>query len=196
MDEHTLSYYNTNASSFAENTKTVLMTETWNYFTELIPQNGLILDFGCGAGRDTKFFLEKGYAVEAFDGSEVLCKIASVFTGIQVKQMLFCDFAEKNKYDGIWACSSILHISKQKLSYVIKKIEKALKRNGIFYISFKYGTFEGEREGRYFTDFTEETFECFMQDISNLEIIKMWVSSDVRPKREHEKWLNVLLKKK
>lgn len=196
MDEQTLSYYNKNASSFVENTKNVLMSDAWNYFTELLPKTSLVLDFGCGAGRDTKFFLEHGYRVEALDGSESLCNIASAFTGIHVEKMFFCDFKAENKYDGIWACSSLLHVSKKELPSIIKKIEKALKQEGIFYTSFKYGAFEGMRNGRYFTDMTEESFKCLIQDIPHLEITKMWISSDVRPKREHEKWLNVLLKKK
>lgn len=196
MDEQTLSYYNKNASSFVENTKNVLMSDAWNYFTELLPKTSLVLDFGCGAGRDTKFFLEHGYRVEALDGSDSLCNIASAFTGIHVEKMFFCDFKAENKYDGIWACSSLLHVSKKELPSIIKTIEKALKQEGIFYTSFKYGTFEGMRNSRYFTDMTEESFKCLIRDIPHLEITKIWISSDVRPKREHEKWLNVLLKKK
>ena len=49
------------------------------------------------------FFLEQGYAVEAIDGSDDLCKYASEYTGITVKRMLFQELDEKNKYDGIWA---------------------------------------------------------------------------------------------
>ncbi len=47
------------------------------------------MDCGCGSGRDTKYFLEKGYEVTAIDGSEELCKKASVYTGIEVRHMLF-----------------------------------------------------------------------------------------------------------
>ena len=73
----TLSYYNTNTSSFVESTQSVKMTEAWNRFTSKLEPSSLILDFGCGSGRDTKYFLEHGFKVEAMDGSEELCKAAS-----------------------------------------------------------------------------------------------------------------------
>ena len=72
-----------------------------------MPIHADILDFGCGSGRDTKYFLEQGYNVDAVDGSKELCKLASEYTGIKVKHMLFRELAEVDRYDGIWACSSI-----------------------------------------------------------------------------------------
>ena len=79
------------------------------------------------------------------------------------KKLLFNELKEIEKYDGIWACSPILHLPKNELKVVFGKMIKALKREGIIYISFKYGDFEGERNGRYFTDFTEEKFNKFVK---------------------------------
>ena len=78
--------------------------------------------------------------------------------------MLFEDLDEKEIYDGIWACSSILHLPKTELTGVIGKMCAALKASGIIYTSFKYGEYEGERNGRYFTDFTIENFRKFIQN--------------------------------
>ena len=153
------------------------------------------MDFGCGSGRDTKCFLEHGFQVEAIDGSEELCRLAGEFTGIKVKHLLFQELAEKDKYDGIWACSSILHLPKQELIEVIQKMSLALKSKGIIYTSFKYGTFEGERNGRYFTDMTEDSFEEILQTTKELQIEEQWITSDVRPGRGNEKWLNLILRK-
>lgn len=154
-----------------------------------------ILDFGCGSGRDTKYFLDKGYRVEATDGSGELCRLAGDYTGIHVKQMLFEELDEDDKYHGIWACSSILHLGKSALKDVLTKMSAALKANGVIYTSFKYGVFEGERNGRYFTDFTLELFEQYIQDISELQIEEYWITDDVRPGRSEEKWLNLILRK-
>lgn len=192
----TISFYNTNTSSFVESTQSVQMTEAWNRFTSKIPASSLILDFGCGSGRDTKYFLEHGYQVEATDGSEELCKAAKEFTGIEIKNQLFTELSEVEKYDAVWACSSILHASSEDLVIIIKKIWTALRENGIFYTSFKYGDFEGERNGRYFTDFTEETFATLIRKSADFEIVETWITGDVRPGRENEKWLNVILHKK
>lgn len=192
---NTLNYYNTNAHSFVSSTRSVDFTQTQDRFLRLLPSAAAILDFGCGSGRDTKYFLDAGMQVDATDGSEELCRLASEYTGILVRQMLFEELDAKAQYDGIWACSSILHLSQESLKDVLKKMIAALKENGIIYTSFKYGTFEGERNGRFFTDFTEETFREFVADVDGIRIEEMWITGDVRPGRGDERWLNLILRK-
>lgn len=77
MIEKTLNYYNENAQSFASGTVSVEFTEVQDRFLKKLNLGAYILDFGCGAGRDTKYFLNQGYQVDAIDGSEQLCQIAS-----------------------------------------------------------------------------------------------------------------------
>ena len=192
----TLEYYNKNADNFAKTTINVDFYETQNRFSTLLPEHGYILDFGCGSGRDTKYFLEQGFYVDATDGSEEMCHIASNYTGIQVRRLLFEELDENKKYDGIWACASILHLPKKQLREVLKNMYAALKSEGWIYTSFKYGEFEGERNGRYFTDFTTDTFKDFIHDMHGLKIEEHWITGDVRPGRGEEKWLNLLLQKK
>lgn len=194
MDK-TLVYYNQNAEMFTQNTINVDFKLIQENFLRMLPACSDILDFGCGSGRDTKYFLSQGHSVMATDGSEELCKLAGKYTGIPVKQMLFQDLDEKDTYDAIWACSSILHLPYRELKPVLKKMAQALKENGIAYTSFKYGTFEGERNGRYFTDMTEEKFENLLQEIEVFHIEEQWVTSDARPDRGDEKWLNLILRK-
>lgn len=191
----TLDFYNQNAQSFALGTVSVDFHETQDRFLKLLDKGSLVLDFGCGSGRDTKYFLEHSMHVEATDGSEELCRIASDYAGIPVKQMLFQELKETEKYDGIWACSSILHLPKQELKAVLVKMADALKEQGIIYTSFKYGDFEGERNGRYFTDFTEDTFRDFVADITEIQIEEVWITGDVRQGRNEEKWLNLIMRK-
>ena len=192
----TLTYYNQNALSFVEGTKDVDFKSIQDKFISRLPQGATILDFGCGSGRDTKYFLEQGFQVTATDGSEELCKMAGEYTGIPVKQMLFLELDEVDIYDGIWACSSILHCSYEDLVVVMQKICRALKNNGVLYTSFKYGTFSGDRNGRYFTDLTEESFKELLTNTPELAIEDLTTTTDVRPGREEERWLNVILRKK
>ena len=192
---NTINYYNQNAENFIANTQNADMHPTQERFLRLLDAGTSILDFGCGSGRDTKYFLEKGYQVTATDGSAELCRLASEFTGIKVKEMLFQELDAINQYDGIWACSSILHLPKKELLPVIWKMCEALKDNGIIYTFFKYGDFEGERNGRYFTDFTEKTFQEVIEKVPKLTIEEHWITSDIRPGRGEEKWLNLILRK-
>ena len=196
INNNTIHYYNNHAASFYENTVNVEFTTMQDKFLSKLKKGSCILDFGCGSGRDTKYFLEQGYVVDAIDGSEELCKLAREYTGIEVKKMFFQELSKADKYDGIWACSSILHLSMDELADVMRKMEAALKRNGIIYTSFKYGNFSGERNGRFFTDMTEEAFAEFLSGIDNLEVEEQWITSDVRPGRGEEKWLNLILRKK
>jgi 2-polyprenyl-3-methyl-5-hydroxy-6-metoxy-1,4-benzoquinol methylase len=189
--EKTIEYYNQHAAAFTENTVGADMTTIRDAFLSKVEDGGLILDFGCGSGRDSKAFLEKGYQVEMLDGSEELCKAAEELTGHPVILNTFQDYVPSNQFDGIWACSSLLHLGKDELPGVIEKLTSALKPSGYFYLSFKNGTFSGERRGRYFTDLTEGEMRELISNIHDLKIDEMFLTGDVRPGRSNEKWLNV-----
>lgn len=195
MDKITLNYYNTHAKDFVQGTVAVDFHITQERFLAQLEKGASILDFGCGSGRDTKYFLERGYAVEATDGSAELCKLASEYTGIKVKQMLFSELDAVEKYDGIWACASILHLAWDELVDVLQKMVLAVKAGGVIYTSFKYGQFTGERNGRFFTDLDEEGLARLLKEVGGLEVKELWITGDVRPGRGEEKWLNVLLTK-
>lgn len=192
---NTIEYYDNNAKAFAGGTENIEFSEVDDRFLKNLSKGALILDLGCGAGRDTKYFLESGFQVDAVDGSEEMCRIASENTGIKVRHMLFQELDAEEKYDGIFACASLLHLMKNELTEMFMKIQKALKNEGIFYCSFKYGDFEGEKNGRYFTYLTEETLHDILKNVPGLTIIDDWISSDVRKGREDEKWLNTICRK-
>ena len=192
----TLNYYNQNAAQFSDSTQSLDFTSVQDKFLSFLPPQAHILDFGCGPGRDTKYFLDHGFRTDAIDGSEEFCRIASEYTGIPVKQMLFQELNASEEYDGIWACSSILHSTYDDLKDILKKLARALKKEGILYASFKYGDFEGMRNGRYFIDMTEDKLQRILQETDVFQIKEKWISSDVRPGRDDEKWMNMILVKK
>jgi len=191
-----LQYYNQHAKEFSDSTRDVEFKEMQERFLAYLKPGARILDFGCGSGRDTRYFLDRGFETDATDGSEELVSIASEYTGIEVRQMFFQNLNENEAYDGIWACSSILHLTYGELEDVFVKMGRALTPHGILYTSFKYGTDEGARNGRYFTDMTEEKMDRLLKDVNIFDVIEMWVTDDVRPGRAEEKWLNMILRKK
>ena len=207
LKDRTISYYDENAADFVNTTLSVDFHEVQEIFlsyllseehrkeeSDAFRSKIHILDFGCGSGRDAKYFMNQGYRVTAADGSAEICKAASEYLGQPVRHMLFQELDEQNVYDGIWACASILHLPKKELPGVIRRMCTALKEDGVIYTSFKYGTFEGERNGRYFTYFTEESFSEFLAQIRGLQIEKMWITGDVREGRGDERWLNMILR--
>ena len=196
MGSTTLAYYDHNAGGFAAGTLGVKSTAIQDRFLGYLAPGALILDFGGGSGRDSRYFLSKGYKVEACDGSAQMVKIAEKTAGIPVKQMLFDELSEVERYDGIFACASILHVPFKALPDIFRRLKRAVKRDGIIYVSFKYGDYEGERNGRYFTDLTEERLKALLQEadpVAPLSITDLWITGDARPGRESENWLNAIL---
>ncbi len=191
----TLDYYNTFHKDFITNTLEANASELHHSFLKYLPKGASILDLGCGSGRDSKVFINLGYKVCALDGSKELCKFASEYIGQQVICKTFDEINFKEEFDGIWACASLLHIPYKDLPNIFKKLSKALKQEGHLYASFKYGDFEGERKGRYFTDLTEERLKQLLEPFDKLEIVETTITSDIRKGREEEKWLNVMLRK-
>ena len=191
----TLEYYAANAEAFASSTVDVAFSSVQKCFEGLLQPGARVLDFGCGSGRDAKHFLEAGFAVDAVDGSPELCRIASELTGLPVRCMRFEELSAQSIYDGIWACSSILHVPSRQLLALLAKMAAALKPGGVVYTSFKLGEFEGVRNGRYFSDFTPESFARLLDKVPALREDEHWISGDARPGREDEKWLNLILRK-
>lgn len=191
----TLKFYNENALDFVNKTKDVPMTELQKKFMNLMKPGGYILDLGCGSGRDTKVFLEHGFVVDAVDGSSEICNIVSKNLGINVRCLLFSELNEVNKYDGVFACASLLHVSYGELPDILNKINKSLNTDGIFYMSFKYGNESFYEEQKYYTNLTEDSLKNLLKDIKEFDICEIWISGDNIPGRV-QKWINVILKKR
>jgi SAM-dependent methyltransferase len=190
----TTQYYDENADVFFDSTINIDMSSLYDRFTRHLFPGATILDVGCGSGRDSKFFLDQGYVVTAIDISQKLCSKASQLIGQEVVCRSFKDITEINEYDAIWCCASLLHISGNELSAVFSRLHQALKLSGLMYVSFKYGDFEGERNGRYFTDMTEERLQTYLDEIG-FDLVEGWQTSDLRPGREEERWLNAILRR-
>ncbi len=190
----TKQYYQDNAQAFFDSTVNADMSAHYERFLRYVPEYGKILDFGCGSGRDTKAFIQRGYSVEAIDGSSEMCRLAGDLCGIQVRCMDFNDLNEIEKYDAIWACASLLHVAKNQLPAVLIKMRDALVNGGVMYISFKHGDFEGERNGRFFLDLTPEAFSNLISSIPGLVVVEDWFTEDVRPENS-TRWYNVIVQK-
>lgn len=188
-------FYNNNAEEFFNNTVNADMSATYSLFEENLSDiDGEILDLGCGSGRDAKHFIDKGYKVTALDLSPVLAKKASKYIGQQVIIGDMKDLDYNDRFIGIWACASLLHLTEDEVFETIKRCHKALKKDGVLYASFKYGENNYEKDGRNFTCFTRDKFLNLIEGL-DFYYRATFETSDVRPGRENEKWLNVILKK-
>lgn len=193
MDQ-TNRYYTNNAKSFADGTFNLCnsMSTLYQTFLKNICGNR-ILDLGCGSGRDSVYFQMLGFDVTGLERNTELAKIAS---DNGVDKVICQDIIEHRPtflYDGIWACASLLHIKKTHLPALFNHLYNILTTQGVLYCSFKYGDFEGYRNGRYFVDLTESTFTQIIQH-SKFTIREVMITDDVRCDNKQQ-WLNVILTK-
>lgn len=195
MYNSTIEYYNLNAKKYFDLTVGANMLVQYNLFLNKLPLNSKILDFGCGSGRDTKYFLDKGYIVDAIDGSLNLCKLASIYTGIDVKCMDFNDLSIYNYYDGVWACASLLHLNNNELNSVLLKIYNSLKNNGVFYSSFKDGNSLEVVDKRLYNYLSIDNYINIISKIG-FNVLDVLQTKTVLNNNEKRLWNNFVLVKK
>lgn len=197
MDNNTISYYDNNAEKYFFETSNANMQTSYDLFLKNIKKGSYILDFGCGSGRDSKYFLNNGYRVKAIDASKEMCTLASTNIMQEVIHSEFKDLNDKNTFDGIWACASLLHISKKELLIVIKKMIEALKEEGYMYISLKNGTGEEiDSKGRFYSYYTKKEFDDIISLYENMKIVNFLNTKSVTNSNESKSWNNYILRKK
>jgi SAM-dependent methyltransferase len=193
----TTAYYDANAAEYCGNTVSVDMSELYGPFMQEIPAGGRILDAGCGSGRDSLAFLKAGYAVVSIDASLEMVKATNKLTGRDALLLAFNEIEFMNEFDGIWACASLLHVSRRDVDAVLIRLAKALKANGVLYVSFKYGDAERIEHGRFFNDLSEPLLKSLLADHPCLELLKLWITDDVRTERRGtQQWLNALVRRR
>jgi SAM-dependent methyltransferase len=194
MNDTTIGYYDLHAEAFVAGTEHADMSACRQRFQRYLEPGDRILDAGCGSGRDVIAFQAAGYAVDAFDASEEICRIASERTGIRVRHLRFEELEGTETYAGIWACASLLHVRPADLPDVLDRLYRLLEPGGVLYASFKYGSGERCREGRYFLDMREETCRQYLE-AAGLTVRELFVTGDVREGRGDERWVNAIAQK-
>ena len=189
--------YDTNAKEFIESWLTADMHDQYKAFEALVPEGSKILDGGCGSGRDSLYFLQKGYTVDAFDPSDEMIKYASEFTGINIKKMKWEDLDAKEVYDGIWASASLYHVKRSDMAPTFHKIAEALRSKGILFASFRDKSEDFvDSEGRALTSFTKETLTSFLSTLGLFDIVALTERKDSRKNKSDEIWLFAMLRKR
>ena len=186
-------YYESNAERYAAETISADMSEQYQRFLPLLKKGAKILDVGSGSGRDACYFQKQGYQVTALEPSKNLCReIRKVFSG-EIVCSEVQNYRPTERYDGIWACASLIHLQEEEVLQFFEKIDQYLNDNGIIYISGKNGLSTGKVEdGRFFLEFTEQLVEKILTVNKQLKQEQLWYTEDVSGRRGF-RWLNVVL---
>lgn len=195
----TLDFYQAHAKEFFAQTIDVAMQNVYQPFLENLPTGKqIILDIGCGSGRDSVFFARQGFEVTAIDGSQNMIALAKQQHSQVDWQCLTFDKlpsqAWQKRFTGIWACASLLHVPFDDLSSILNDLLAMLQVHGILYASFKYGDNEREKDGRFFCDMNESRWQFIESQLKSAKSLQSCQTLDNRADRQ-EVWWNVLLVK-
>jgi SAM-dependent methyltransferase len=190
----TYKFYDMQAKEYYERTIEADLSDLYDRFLVSVPEGGKILDAGCGSGRDLRRFLERGFDAVGIDASKALVEMANKYSGMPCHVVRLEEIAYERRFDGIWACASLLHLPKHMLVPVLRRLCRALVSDGVMFASVQAG--KGEvltDDGRFFAYYEEMEFLTAV-DNAGFTVAASWISEDTLPGREAMRWINVLAK--
>lgn len=192
----TIEYFDEKAERCFADAFTITERSNQDRFLAELPAGGAILDLGCGSGRDTAYFREKGFQVTPTDGSARMCALAADYLGTPVRVQEFNELEDEGLYDGVFASASIMHLEYERLVELMPKLARALKLGGVLYASFKYGERDGYLGKRYYTYMTEERFAALVAMTPELELLRMGTFGNEHPGQPDFRWLWALVQRR
>ncbi len=153
ISRRTLDHYDAGADAFWEATRGHDVTQNVAALLRHIdgPAPFVILDLGCGPGRDLVTFRDLGHAAVGLDGSARFVAMARAYTGCEVlhQDFLALDLPPA-RFDGIFANASLFHVPTAELRRVLGELRTALRPRGVLFASNPRGNGdEGWQSDRY-----------------------------------------------
>ncbi len=189
----TLDHYNQNADAFWAGTKGHDVAQNYQAFLAPFPKDKTldILDFGCGPGRDVRYFKSLGHRAVGLDGSEAFCNMARQYTRCQILQQNFLSLElPRHAFDGVFANASLFHVPSQELPRVLDDLHAALRPGGVLFLSNPRGHDEGWSGQRYGHYMQFDTSKLFLQE-AGFEVIDHYYRPLGKPKHE-QPWLAIV----
>ncbi|PHS79599.1 MAG: SAM-dependent methyltransferase [Rhodospirillaceae bacterium] len=150
--KRTLNHYNRTAEGFREGTWDHDVTQNYQALLDALEgdHRHVVLDFGCGPGRDLVYFKTQGIEAVGLDGSKEFVDMARAETDCEVlhQNFLKLDLGE-NRFDGIFANATLFHVPAAELPRILGELYDSLKKGGVLFSSNPRGDnqegFQGER---------------------------------------------------
>lgn len=136
----TIKWYDDNAEQYEKNSKQVSFESVVDDFLEKLPVSPAVLDAGCGTGRETRLFHEKGATVIGVDISKGLLEVARrENSDVEFIEANFADLPLTNQlFDGVWSHASLVHLeSIGEVKAALSEFHRVLKPGGFLYVYVK-----------------------------------------------------------
>lgn len=136
----TIKWYDDNAEQYEKNSKLVSFEKVVDGFLEKLPASPAVLDAGCGTGRETRIFHDKGTRVVGVDISKGLLEVARRENpGIEFIEANFTELPlESQSFDGVWSHASLVHLETiEEVRAALSEFNRVLKPGGFLYVLVK-----------------------------------------------------------
>ena len=187
----TLGHYDEHAESFWRGTKDHDVSQNREALLQHLRGDPpyRILDFGCGPGRDLKFFKEMGHEAIGLDGAERFVELARSYSGCEIWHQDFLTLKLPAEYfDGIFANASLFHVPSQELPRVLRELWASLKPAGVLFSSNPRGeNQEGWSDARYGVYYDWERWSELVAAAGFAEITHYYRPAGLP--RERQPWL-------
>ena len=141
-DPATIAYYQANAPRYTLSFGQAPSRHLDDFLDRLVPA-ARVLELGCGGGRDSARIVERGFDLDATDGTPAMVRKANERFGVGARVMLFEELDASCEYDAVWAHACLLHLSRADLPEVLRAIHRALRPGGWHFANYKLGDGEG-----------------------------------------------------
>lgn len=193
----TLDDYERNADEFREGTRDHDVSQNIAALLRHIRGSApfVILDFGCGPGRDLAAFARLGHRAIGLDGTARFVAMARADSGCEVWQQNFLALdLPAEHFDGIFANASLFHVPRQELPRVLAELRDALKPGGVLFSSNPRGqNDEGWSGNRYGAWHDYESWKALLE-AAGFEALEHYYRPAGLP-REQQPWLASLWRK-
>jgi SAM-dependent methyltransferase len=191
-----IAYYDKQGQGYIEETMRIDMSDEVRRFARHLKEGARVLDVGAGAGRDSKTLQGEGFTVVALEPCRTFAEHLRGIPGIEVQQIKAQEMEEVETFDAIWACASLVHFDEKQLPKVMKKLCRALRPNGYFYMCFKNGAGVRipSRNGILFHDMAPDRLNDLATE-SGLKVVEMWSNESRLRGRNDAHWNNVIARK-
>ena len=133
-------YYQKNFKEYHKKTFNIDPSSFLLPLSEKLSSGACILDIGCGSGRDLLWFRQRGFEVVGFERSPGLAGLVRKNVECEVIEGDFetYDFSRLS-VDAIMLIGALVHLPHNKVPEVLNSINRALKDDGIIFLSLKKG---------------------------------------------------------
>ena len=172
FDPATLAFYASEAPDYAASGRGGIGRHL-DPFLERLTSGALVLELGCGSGRDSAHMISLGFRVEPSDGVPEMAAQAEVRLGRPVRVMRFDELDAMEAYDGVVAAYSLLHVPRTALTGVLARIWRALKPGGWHVATYKTAGNEGrDRLARYYNYPSEAELRAFYAQAGEWSVVE------------------------